>query len=305
MSERAYSIELQKKVKKSELSYLFKTGQLIDIHAFYCLDPGCQIPLTAKATNSSKRSPHFILQHNDQPHISTCTEVAPEENLIRFEIEKNKVKSLLHSKKLQTFAAPKPITARITKKTKEDEGSISSHGTITKTKGNSTTSIQQIDTTTRSLDIMVDAFENSHEKSEVFRISFPFENRSWPDISSFNIKATHGKKTLNNIFYPISEIFPYNEFKIFFGEVYLEEVKDDLISINFVQNNSLHLNTNKQKLLNLPEKEIIREALEKRSPLLVYCQGAIELIRLKTGEEFRIVTVTNHIYRSLFFKSCS
>ncbi|MGV8957115.1 hypothetical protein [Lactococcus lactis] len=156
-------------------------------------------------------------------------------------------------------------------------------------------SIKEVNKTTSSLEVMVSVFESSIDKTEIIHTSFPFEERQWPNIKKMKIKNTSGKKILKNIFYPISEMFPYNEFKIFYGEAYLEEKNKTQISIHFIHNDSIHLYTNKQKLLSLPEKDIIHKALLENIPLLVYCQGAIELIPMSNEEEFRIITVTEQI----------
>lgn len=306
MSERAFSIELNKKVKATELSSLFKSGVLKNIKLFECIDRDCRVPLTAKAVNSTKQPAQFIIQNHSQPHISTCFEAGKKEHKDRFLLEKKRVNELLQSQTIQTFAAP--LVSDNSKKNSENSfhkvSNTSQKGGQRSSSSNSNSKKEE-HKTTRSLDIMVDTFENSIDKSEMFNISFPFEVRQWPDVKSFKIQETRGKKTLNELFCPISEMFPFNKFKIFYGLAYLQETNRTQVSINFIHNNSIHLYTNKQKLLNLPEKETIKKALLDNKPVTVYCQGAIELVHLKDGDEFRIITVTEHIYRSLFFKSHS
>ena len=306
MSERAFSIELNRKVKVTELPSLFKSGELKNIRDFYCLDPECQVPLTAKAVMSKKQSTQFIIQNHDQPHISTCSEVGNEEHKHRFSLEKKWVNQLQQSNLILTFAAPRTSQKSNINKDNPYPKSLSSSEKVNQRNiSSNSSSIKQENKTTRNLDIMVDTFENSIERNEIIKISFPFENRQWPNVKEMRIKNTSGKLSLKNLFCPISEIFPYNEFKIFYGEAYLEEINNTKISIHFIKNNSIHIYTNKQKLLNLPEKDIIQKALLENEPVMIYCQGAIELVHLKGGDEFRIITVTEHIYRSLFFKSLS
>ncbi|GAB2023970.1 hypothetical protein OfM1_00400 [Lactovum odontotermitis] len=79
MSERAYSIELNKSIMAKQASELSRKGVLIDSKKFRCSDPICAIDLTCTNWNHNGKKYYFTPSSKDDLHIVGCTEISVSE----------------------------------------------------------------------------------------------------------------------------------------------------------------------------------------------------------------------------------
>lgn len=76
MSERAYSIEIQKTITAKNASELSRKGSLTDSKGFRCNDPNCAIDLTCTNWKRSGIKYYFTPSSKDDLHIVGCTEIS-------------------------------------------------------------------------------------------------------------------------------------------------------------------------------------------------------------------------------------
>lgn len=79
MSERAYSIEIDKVINAKNANELSRKGILLDSKIFRCNDPNCAIDLTCTNWNSAGKKYYFTPSSKDDLHIVGCTEISSSE----------------------------------------------------------------------------------------------------------------------------------------------------------------------------------------------------------------------------------
>lgn len=297
MVAKAYSFKLNDVVKEEQLKEYFQTEKLTDIYDFRCIDIVCSVPLTAKCVHSVLKKPHFAISQKNNYHDPRCTAVEYKESKQQSGEELDSLLKTMRTGKIATLTGPKYST-KISEKISTDQNDSS---TFTR---KTPSSSEKLDEKTRkqndqtsNLETMVNLWQKAPE--EIYKISFPFENKA----TLPNISNNRGVKKINDIFYSIHELIPINSFYIFHGLAHLEVRKKTMVVINFFGNSGLTLYTNLTKILQLPEKEIIYEALENHEPIYVFCEGAILDQKNKYDEQVtRLMTVSSEAYRSILFK---
>lgn len=79
MSERAYSIEINKEITAKKASELSRKGILLDSKKFCCNDPNCAIDLTCTNWNRNGKKYYFTPSSKDDLHIVGCTQISASE----------------------------------------------------------------------------------------------------------------------------------------------------------------------------------------------------------------------------------
>ena len=92
MSERAYSLELNKNISAKEAVELSKSNKLNDVRAFRCCNTKCKISLTCTNwKNPEGKRIYFVPSHNDELHVIGCDEVGKKEERQQIEKEKKEI----------------------------------------------------------------------------------------------------------------------------------------------------------------------------------------------------------------------
>src|SRR5699024_8813092 len=97
VSERAYSLELNRNISAKQASNFSIKGRLHDRRAFQCSNPNCQINMTCTNWNKKGIRYFFTPSSQDELHVIGCSELSEEE--IK---EQEKLKSNLDKETNQT-----------------------------------------------------------------------------------------------------------------------------------------------------------------------------------------------------------
>lgn len=286
MSERAYSLEMNKEITAKKASELSRIGILSDSKRFRCNDPKCAIDLTCTNWNRSGKKYYFTPSSKDDLHIVGCTQISASE-------------AKEQSKREVTGA----------------KETISKNGVIKMTK-----SINKARTNIRATNVEPSPTDGSSSCSSNLGRKSKEEYRHMYSIASFVdlfndndvdndkqfISIENNKVSLNTLFVTSSSTYvSWEVIKIFFGKGKLKSItfeKDtsdsdvnEVVEIEFVNSKFPKIYSNIAMLSKRATTSNIIEYLDTDKCTTVYFRGKL----LNGGNKFK--PFNDKVYKDLLF----
>lgn len=279
MSERAFSLELQKNIYAKKASGLSMKGELVDKRAFQCSDSNCRINLTCTNWNQYGEKYYFTPSSKEELHIVGCTEISPSEASEQYKKEADGAKSTINK-----------------------NGLIKMTESINKSKTDIRAKIEDLPVTSNFINS--DSRPNRKKETESRQLysiaSFVelYEDNAVNNDSQF-VLISKSKISLNELFVKSQNFyFPYNKVRIFFGKALIETASfgENMLQIKFLNRKLPKIYSNIDKLSNRPLTSKVTSYLDKKKYANVYYRGKL----IDNGT--KLVPYNDKVYKDIYIK---
>ena len=283
MSERAYSIELNKEIDAKKASELSRRGILSNAKSFCCGDPNCAIELTCTNWNKSGVKYYFTPSSKDELHILGCKQISASEAREQSKREATEAKSTITKNGIIKMS--KSI----------NKARLSIKATYAEPSPNASASSADVNTSKKP----------KQESRNMYSIASFVDLFNDPDIDNNRefISINNNKISLNTLFVPSDSTYvPWKETRFFFGEAKLTSIsfKKDaskkVVEIEFLKGDFPKIYSNIDMLSQRSSTSNITEYLDTNKYPTVFFRGQL----LNGGKKFE--SFNDKVYKDLLFK---
>lgn len=286
MSERAYSIEMNKEITAKKASELSQKGDLLNSKNFYCNDPNCSINLTCTNWNRKGKKYYFTPSSKDDLHIVGCTQISASEAKEQSNKESAGAKDTIS--KNGVIKMTKSVNkARTTIKAMSDELTVNT---------DSSSSNSNIGKKTKA--------EYRHIYSIASFVDL-FNDNDVDNNTQF-VSIENKRISLNTLFIQSESTYAeWNTTRIFFGKAKLKSIsfdktdlkskKKDVVEIEFIDSKFPKIYSNITMLSKRATTSNILEYLDTDNYITVYFRGKL----LNGGNKFE--PFNDKVYKDLLF----
>ncbi len=277
VSERAYSLELNRNISAKQASNFSIKGRLHDRRAFQCSNPNCQINMTCTNWNKKGIRYFFTPSSQDELHVIGCSELSEEE--------------IKEQEKLESNLAKESI---------QKNGLIKMTKSIGKAKSNDKTNLK---TEFSSEETNQTTNSNNKVKSEARHV-YPiasfinlFEDPGL-DKDSQIIAIENEKISLNELFLESKNNFvPYDCTRIIYGEALIRTAKfgDNMLEIEFINSKLPKIFSNIKSVSENKSTSDLKKFLDTNKKVVVYYRGKL----IKNGTKFE--SFNDHVFKDIYF----
>lgn len=277
MSERAYSLELNRSISAKQASDFSIKGRLHDKRAFRCSDPNCQITMTC--TNWNKKGVRYFFTPSSQEelHVIGCGELSKEEIKEQEKLESNLAKDSIRKNGLIR------MTKSVGKAKSNDKANlITDLPNVPNTQGANPTG--KVKSEARHV-YPIASFINLFEDTEL-------------DKNSQTIAIGNEKISLNELFLESTNNFvPYNRIRIIYGEAIIRtaEFGDNMLEIEFVNSKLPKIYSNIKSVSKNKSTSELKNFLDTNKKVVVYYRGKL----IENGTKFK--PFNDSVFKDIYF----
>lgn len=277
MSERAYSLELEKNISAKQASEYSIKGLLHDRQAFQCSNPNCRINMTCTNWNRNGIRYFFTPSSQDELHVIGCSELSEKEIKEQDKLESNLAKKSIRKNKL----------IKMTKSVGRAKGNDKSN-LITESLGEKTNKKNKTNNKVKS------------EVRHVYPIASFIDLFEDPELDKNSQIITIGyeKLSLNELFVSSRNNFvPYNCTRIIYGEALIRTAKfgDDMLEIEFINSKLPKIFSNISTMSKNKSTSDLKKYLDTNKKVVVYYLGKLT----KNGKKFE--SFNDYVFKDIYF----
>ncbi|SNV87788.1 hypothetical protein [Clostridium cochlearium] len=277
MSERAYSLELNRSISAKQASDFSINGRLHDKRAFQCSDPNCRINMTCTNWNKKGIRYFFTPSSQEELHVIGCSELSEEEVK-----EQEKLESDLAKKSIKKNGLIR-MTKSVGKAKSNDKINLTTELTNEQT-NRTTSSKSKVKNEARHV-YPIASFVNLFEDTEL-------------DKDSQIIVIENEKISLNELFLESKNNFvPYNRTRIIYGEAVIRtaEFGDNMLEIEFINSKLPKIYSNIKSVSKNKSTSQLKKFLDTNKKVVVYYRGKL----IKNGTKFE--SFNDSVFKDIYF----
>ncbi|MBD8006838.1 hypothetical protein [Bacillus norwichensis] len=277
MSERAYSLELDRNISAKQASDFSIKGRLHDRRAFQCSNPNCRINMTCTNWNKKGIRYFFTPSSQDELHVIGCSELSEKEVK-----EQEKLESDLAKESIQKNGLIK-MTKSVGKAKSNDKTNLTTEFPSGQT-NRTTNSNSKMKSESRHV-YPIASFVNLFEDPEL-------------DKDSQIIAIENEKISLNELFLESKNNFvPYNCTRIIYGEAVIRtaEIGDNMLEIEFINSKLPKIYSNIKSVSENKSTSELKKFLNTNQKVVVYYRGKL----IKNGTKFE--SFNDSVFKDIYF----
>lgn len=277
MSERAYSLELDRNISAKQASDFSIKGRLHDRRAFQCSNPNCRINMTCTNWNKKGIRYFFTPSSQDELHVIGCSELSEKEVK-----EQEKLESDLAKESIQKNGLIK-MTKSVGKAKSNDKTNLTAEFPSGQT-NRTTNSNSKMKSESRHV-YPIASFVNLFEDPEL-------------DKDSQIIAIENEKISLNELFLESKNNFvPYNCTRIIYGEAVIRtaEIGDNMLEIEFINSKLPKIYSNIKSVSENKSTSELKKFLNTNQKVVVYYRGKL----IKNGTKFE--SFNDSVFKDIYF----